>query len=83
MNREKKAEGIALRLAEIRWNSSINRKCKCGAVIGLYFSNRLARYVCPNCLDKEVESLILKVDELEERNADLEAELLKRNMMVQ
>ena len=29
-------------------------KCECGALVGLWFCERLGRYVCPPCLDKEI-----------------------------
>lgn len=52
------------------WNDTCDKlasfrimpKCKCGAVIGLYFSERLKAYVCPLCLDFEV----LKLKKLEQ-----------------
>lgn len=32
-------------------------RCKCGEGFGLWFCERLNRYVCPVCLDREVVSL--------------------------
>ena len=32
-------------------------KCSCGAVVGLYLSERLNAWVCPPCLDARIEAL--------------------------
>lgn len=41
-------------------------KCRCGTVVGLYFSERLCRHVCPQCLENEVIGLIKRCHELEQ-----------------
>ena len=50
-------------------------KCECGVVVGLYFSERLDRYVCPKCLDDEVAGLTERCRELE---CDDEVDRLER-----
>jgi len=32
-----------------------NIRCECGAVIGLYLSKRLNRWICPSCFEKSIE----------------------------
>ncbi len=37
--------------------STDTMKCECDAMVSLYFSKRLNRYVCPECQEKQIEML--------------------------
>jgi len=49
---------------EAKYDSIRNAHCDCGEAFGLYFSERLGKYVCPVCLEKEVIDLQAKIGSL-------------------